>query len=150
MGHVGTEGSRISQRISRYGEWGSSIAENIAYGSSNGAEYMIQLHIDDGVGNRGHRTTLMNPKLNLTGIAACPHGVYKYMLVAAYAGSIIPNGKTTSGIGAPPEETGHRVKTEVKGREDHVIGPDPNKPTHKARSKRQSQASKRGKVAFKT
>jgi len=33
----------------------------------------MDLYIDDGVANRGHRTTLMSGKYLVTGIAFCQH-----------------------------------------------------------------------------
>lgn len=46
---------------------------------------MLQLYIDDGVPNRGHRKSMLSENFKQTGIAACDHKNYGRMLVALYA-----------------------------------------------------------------
>ena len=75
-GHSGTDGSSPFDRMNRYGKWGGTAGENIAYGDSNGKEYMVQLYIDDGVANRGHRVNILTPGFKLTGRAVCSHKGY--------------------------------------------------------------------------
>jgi len=52
---------------------------------------MLQLYIDDGVANRGHRTNILSEKFKMTGIAACSHSHYGGELVVVYAGDFNPN-----------------------------------------------------------
>lgn len=52
---------------------------------------MLQLYIDDGVPNRGHRTNILSEKFKITGIASCEHSGFGGELVAVYAGSFKPN-----------------------------------------------------------
>jgi len=52
---------------------------------------MVQLYIDDGVENRGHRINMLNPELKLTGMAYCEHASYGGMMAVAYAKSFTPN-----------------------------------------------------------
>ena len=47
----------------------------------------MQLFIDDGVTNRGHRKTILSSDVNVVGIATCTHKVYGHMAVLVYAGS---------------------------------------------------------------
>jgi len=75
-GHDGTDGSKPWDRMERYGDWGGTVGENIAYGDSNGKDYMVQLYIDDGVANRGHRVNILKPEFKLTGMAVCSHRDY--------------------------------------------------------------------------
>lgn len=96
MGHKGSDGSSLKDRILRYGDWQKAIAENIAYGSSDGADYIVQLYIDDGVANRGHRTNMLNPKLNWTGMHACDHKKFGRMIVIVYSAGMVPNSKVPS------------------------------------------------------
>ena len=72
MTHSGSDGSRMSDRIEKYGSWDGHIAENIAYGES-GDEYMLCLYVDDGDKDKRSRKTIMNPHLMFTGIARCEH-----------------------------------------------------------------------------
>jgi len=104
-GHTGADGSTMSVRIERYGNWNGNIAENIAYGDPNGADYMVQLYIDDGVASRGHRTNMLNPKLKMTGMHACPHKSYGGMIVAVYAGGMEANASGTESCAGKKQPT---------------------------------------------
>jgi len=77
--------------MTRYGSWGGSVAENLAYSRSTGGEMMVQLYIDDGVPSRGHRVNIVNPALKLTGMAYCDHARYGNMIAVVYAGTFTPN-----------------------------------------------------------
>lgn len=52
---------------------------------------MLRLYIDDGVPDRGHRTTMLSDRQRLVGLAACAHARYGAELVAAYAGGFTPS-----------------------------------------------------------
>jgi len=54
---------------------------------------MVQLYIDDGVADRGHRINMLNPELKLTGMAYCEHASYGGMMAVTYAKSFTPNSK---------------------------------------------------------
>jgi uncharacterized protein YkwD len=90
-GHTGQDGSTMGARISRYGRWGGSIAENIDYGAATARDVVISLVVDDGVSSRGHRTNILNPATRLAGAACGPHQVYRIMCVIDYAGEFTPN-----------------------------------------------------------
>ena len=47
----------------------------------------MQLFIDDGVIDRGHRKTILSSDVKVVGIATCTHKVYGHMAVLVYAGS---------------------------------------------------------------
>ena len=89
-GHAGSDGSNLKQRIERYGKWKIRLGENIAYGNTSARQIVVFLLIDDGVKNRGHRTTLLNPDFKLVGVACGAHPVYKTMCVLDFAGGIEP------------------------------------------------------------
>lgn len=87
-GHAGSDQSNLKQRIERYGKWKFTIGENIAYGNSGARQIVVFLLIDDGVKNRGHRTTLLNPNYKLVGVACGSHPVYNTMCVLDFAGGM--------------------------------------------------------------
>jgi uncharacterized protein YkwD len=90
MGHTGTDGSTLGQRIQRYGIWGGVAAENISYGADDPAAVIRQLIIDDGVRSRSHRADIFSVSLRVVGVGCGPHREYGTMCVLDFAGSIQP------------------------------------------------------------
>ena len=84
-GHVGTQGSRFGERIGRHGQQGSLIGEVINYGEETPRMTVIQLVIDDGVPDRGHRRNLFNPRFRVAGAAIGYHKGYGSMTVVDLA-----------------------------------------------------------------
>ena len=84
-GHRGTDGSSMSDRVSRHGRWDVSLSENIAYGPATGRDVVVGLIVDDGVPNRGHRLTIFDPTLRVAGVACGEHRTYRVMCVVNYA-----------------------------------------------------------------
>lgn len=86
MGHAGADGSRMAERISRYGTWGGSAAENIAYGSETPRDVVIDLLVDDGVPGRGHRENILDPASRFAGAGCARHPEYRIVCVIDFAG----------------------------------------------------------------
>ena len=85
-GHNGRKSRSMMQRIEHHGEWLSEIGENISYGYNDPRLVVIQLIVDDGVRNRGHRINIFNPAFHRVGIACGPHAGYGSMCVMDFAG----------------------------------------------------------------
>jgi len=84
-GHTGSDKSTLAQRINRYGRWDGRCGENISYGYNTGRDILVQLLVDDGVSNRGHRNNILNKDFKYTGAAIGSHKSYTYLCVIDYA-----------------------------------------------------------------
>ncbi len=84
-GHRGSDGSQPWDRVSRYGEWEGAIAENVAYGYDKARDVLMQLIIDDGVKDRGHRNNIFNPAFRVVGVSCGAHVRYETICVITYA-----------------------------------------------------------------
>jgi len=89
--HVGADGSRLSDRLNRLGVWHGLIAEAIGTLEEDPRQVVIQLLVDDGVPDRGHRRSLFNPDLHQAGAGTAPHRDYKVVTVIDFADGFIPN-----------------------------------------------------------
>lgn len=87
-GHAGSDGSTMSQRIERYGNWSGSAAENIEYGDSDARRITINLIVDDGVASRGHRRNIFNLDLKTAGAAIAAHRTYRNVCVIDFAAAV--------------------------------------------------------------
>jgi uncharacterized protein YkwD len=90
-GHTGSDRSSMAQRINRYGKWGGGAGENISYGSNTGRDIVVQLLIDDGVSNRGHRNNILNTNFKYAGCAVGSHSGFTYLCVIDYANEYVNN-----------------------------------------------------------
>lgn len=84
IGHVGSDGSKPSQRASRRVGEKVHCGENISYGMSTPQEHVIGLIVDDGVSSRGHRDNLFTPGYRSLGVAAGAHRDYGSMAVQMF------------------------------------------------------------------
>lgn len=84
VAHLGADGSSPSDRMRRYGRW-SATGEAIAYGPDRAEDVILQLIVDDGVADRGHRRILFNPAYALVGAACAPHPVWRRVCVLDFA-----------------------------------------------------------------
>lgn len=85
-GHDGQSSGDMRERIERHGRWQGTIGENIGYGSDTARMVVLQLIIDDGVPDRGHRANIYNKSFATAGIACGPHPRYRQLCVIDFAG----------------------------------------------------------------
>lgn len=71
--HEGSDGSDLGIRLARHGRLVGVAGEAIAFGTRDPADVIEQLVIDDGVLDRGHRSTLMEARYELIGVACASH-----------------------------------------------------------------------------
>ena len=91
VGHVASDGATPEQRIARYGSWTASYNENVDYGSfRTGRDVVVDLLIDDGVPDRGHRRNILDPSARVVGVACAPHPRYGSVCVIDEAGGFTP------------------------------------------------------------
>jgi len=84
-GVKGTEGHKgFKARYTPLMENYMEIGENIYYGEYTPEEIVLQLLIDEGIEDLGHRKNILNPRFNSIGLSIKPHKEYKYNCVISY------------------------------------------------------------------
>jgi len=84
-GHRGSDGSRVTHRVDRFGRWDQLVGENLIYGKGSARDWIVCLIVDEGVGDRYHRVNIFKPDFRFVGIAAGPHATAGRMLVTDFA-----------------------------------------------------------------
>jgi uncharacterized protein YkwD len=85
-GHKGSDGSTPNDRVSRYGDWKSTIGEAIVYRVSTAREMVLELIVDDGTPDRGHRKNIFEPGYQVAGVAISAPSSFGTFCVIDYAG----------------------------------------------------------------
>ncbi len=73
-------GKRYDPLMKNYDE----IGENLAYGYRSAPDILIQLLIDEGIPDLGHRKNLLNPNFNSIGVAIENHKNYRFNCVMSF------------------------------------------------------------------
>jgi uncharacterized protein YkwD len=85
IGHDGGRSGGMQKRIEIHGTWMGRIAENIGYGPSTARLMVVELIVDDGVPDRGHRKNIFTRDFKVAGAACGPHPLYRSMCVMEFA-----------------------------------------------------------------
>ncbi len=88
VGHIGTNGSNLKTRVEDQCTWGGMISENCSYGHKNPLDIVLQLLIDRGVTDRGHRKNIFSKDAKYVGVSIQPHKKYIYNCVMDFAGAV--------------------------------------------------------------
>ena len=83
-GHFAANGKGPGERVMARGG-GRYVAENIAYGPDEADLVALQLIVDDGVPDRGHRRTIYDGSYAYAGAACGGHAVFGTMCVIDYS-----------------------------------------------------------------
>ncbi len=91
IGHTASDGSTPGTRLDRYGSWMGSYGENVDYGSfASGRDVVIDLLVDDGVRDRGHRRNIFDASARVAGVACGAHPRYGSVCVIDQAAGFTP------------------------------------------------------------
>ena len=82
----------VKERLRKYGNVVSCYGENLSFHCEQAREVMLQLIVDDGVQNRGHRENIFNAEFGVMGCATGEHKDFNSMTVIDYCGAFVPNG----------------------------------------------------------
>lgn len=83
----------VKERLRKYGNVVSCYGENLSFHCEDAKEVMIQLIVDDGVENRGHRENVFNHEFNVMGCFTNEHKDFIFMSCIDYAGAFVPKGE---------------------------------------------------------
>lgn len=93
--HDSSDGkSGVKERLRKYGNVVSCYGENLSFHCEEAKEVMIQLIVDDGVTNRGHRENIFNPEFNVMGCCTGLHKDFNQMSCIDYAGAFVVTGQS--------------------------------------------------------
>ena len=81
-GHEGFE-NRYKSAMKKYKVL---VGENCSYGFDNALRIVMQLLIDEGNGDSGHRKNILDPKFTSAGVAIREHKVSKWNCVISFGG----------------------------------------------------------------
>jgi uncharacterized protein YkwD len=84
-GHNGRQSGGVKERVERHGQWDRQLAENIGYGPTGARNMVMQLIIDDGVPDRGHRKNTFSAAFRRAGVACGSHPRFGSMCVIDFA-----------------------------------------------------------------
>jgi len=85
IGHGGVLGPGMRERIDHHGKWYRRIGENIGYGPKDARDMVMQLIVDDGVPDRGHRKNIFSTAFRTAGAACGSHPGFGSVCVIDFA-----------------------------------------------------------------
>lgn len=86
VGHVSPDGASPGQRVRRHGG-DIYVGESISYGFDAPDDVVMQMIVDDGVRDRGHRRLLFSKDYRYAGVGCGEHRAYRFMCVVDLSGT---------------------------------------------------------------
>jgi len=83
LGHESSAGT-LKQRMQPFRGTFSYVAENCDYGSNKAIYILMNLMIDDGIPDVGHRVNILEPRINVVGVSIQPHRNYTHNCVQVF------------------------------------------------------------------
>jgi uncharacterized protein YkwD len=98
--HDGSDGSNVSDRIERYGEWDGALAENIEFGGRTAEDIIISWIVDDGLKNEGrmHRKNLFGSDFKFAGASIGDHKEYGIVTVMDFTAGMRNKGEESPDV----------------------------------------------------
>lgn len=97
IGHTSTDGTSFGNRLKKYVKM-SGMAENCSYGKEKPIDILMQLLIDEGVANKGHRISILSPNYYSIGVSIKPHKTYRFNAVQDFSTTKPEQSTNTSDI----------------------------------------------------
>lgn len=89
VGHKSIRGKNFEKRSKKLLNTYTILGENIHYGANNALEIVIDLLVDDGIKDLGHRENFLFTDFKYCSVSIQPHKKYKYNCVIDFAGEKI-------------------------------------------------------------
>ena len=86
VGHNSSNGKLFEERLKIVSNYFDIVQENCQYGYAKGLDILMDLLIDEGIEDYGHRYTLMNSRLRFIGVSIQPHKKYNVNCVIDFGG----------------------------------------------------------------
>lgn len=87
-GHRSSDGKDLIKRFEKYFAKGN-VSETCSYGKSEPIDIVMQLLIDDGVENLGHRNDILSEKFGAVGVSISTHTLFQYNCVLDFFDSFL-------------------------------------------------------------
>jgi uncharacterized protein YkwD len=89
IGHTGSDGSTVRDRVQDAGVFSSVVAEEISFGQNTADAVVRQWIVDEGVPDRAHRSDLFDRVFRFGGVACGRHRIYRSMCVIDLSSAMI-------------------------------------------------------------
>lgn len=126
--HEGSDGKSVYDRIEKYCEWDKICSENIDLGGRTADDILVNLLVDDGVPDRGHRKILFNDEVRFFGCMSGIHKDFGIISIINYAGGIRNLGEESADVANFISDYCNRTMNTDKKRNNPFQKDDPDAP----------------------